>query len=262
MTQLYLILPAALLAPALAFLPPQNPPWKASYAMNKSTLSMACNSSGWFSPDLAAQFGIVSFDWSNNKFNWAASKPMTCQEDLVQQAQLVAAEKGAGRVFTYFNLVKALPWYSAVRELIADPAYSGFFLRYNVSKGALPFSPPCDPVTGDCSVFFHDQLQTPAVPGSPPPFKPDGVCDGYCDCGQGVPCGEYVSWATVHARCSSRRPPLTAPTPRLPHPPNQNPLTRSALGPPELQCGALACLFLARALLFRRPWRPHFWPLQ
>ena len=175
-----------------AFLPFQNPPWPPSYAMNQSTLSMACNSSGWFDVELASQIGIVSFDWSNHKASWAAAKPMTCEEDLVTQASMVAARNGPGRVFTYFNLVKALPWYTSVRELIADPAYSGFFLRFNTSSGALPHMPPCDPMTGECSSFYHDQLQTPAVPGTPPPFSPDGVCVDYCDCGQGVPCGEYL----------------------------------------------------------------------
>ncbi len=73
------------------------------------------------------------------------------------QASLVAARGGPGRVFTYFNLVKALPWYASVRALIADPAYAGFFLRFNPPAGSLPFMPPCDPVTGDCSPFYHDQ---------------------------------------------------------------------------------------------------------
>jgi hypothetical protein len=163
---------------------------------------MACNSSaGWFDVDLASQLGIVSFDWSNHKAHWAAQKPMTCEEDLVTQASMVAARGGPGRVFTYFNLVKALPWYASVRALIADPAYSGFFLRFSPPAGALPFSPPCDPVTGDCSALYHDQSQTPAVPGSPPPFNPDGVCDGFCDCGRGVPCGEYI-WD--HRNASAR----------------------------------------------------------
>jgi hypothetical protein len=53
----------ARIATVTAFLPFQNPPWPVSYAMNQSTLSMACNSSsGWFDVDLASQIGIVSFD--------------------------------------------------------------------------------------------------------------------------------------------------------------------------------------------------------
>ena len=31
----------------------------------------------------------------------------------------------------YRNLVKALPWFSSVREKLLDPAYAGFFLRFS-----------------------------------------------------------------------------------------------------------------------------------
>ena len=51
-----------LLTPLAAFLPFQNPPWPASYAMNQSTISMFCNSSGYFDPILSSSFGIASFD--------------------------------------------------------------------------------------------------------------------------------------------------------------------------------------------------------
>jgi hypothetical protein len=130
-----------------------------------------------------------SRQWSNNKKHWAAAKPMATEEDLLAQAQLTAAQHGAGRIFTYFNLVKALPWYTSVREKLADPAFAGFFLR--LSPSASPHSPPCDPVTGVCSALYHDQSQTPAVPSSSNPH-PDGECVEYCDCGQGVPAGEYL----------------------------------------------------------------------
>ena len=171
-----------------SFLPFQNPPWPASWAMNSSTISMFCNQSGFFDPVLSAGFGIASFDWSNSKKNWAAAKPMTDQELLLEQARLTKAQHGAGRIFTYFNTVKSLPWFSVVREKLADPAYSGFFLRFG---GAPPHVPPCDPVTGVCSSFYHDQLQSPAVP-SPSNPSPDGTCVDYCDCGPGIPCGEYL----------------------------------------------------------------------
>lgn len=52
----------ALAAGAGAFLPAQNPPWPAAWGMNRSTLSMFCNSSGFFDPVLTSSFGIASFD--------------------------------------------------------------------------------------------------------------------------------------------------------------------------------------------------------
>lgn len=145
---------------------------------------MACNSSGWYDPSLGASFGIISYDWSNGKALWAAAKPMNDEEMLVQQAINTAAEKTPTKVFTYFNLVKALPWYTSVREKIADPAYAGWFLRFDPK--VTPHVPACDAVTKNCSVFYHDQEQTPAVSGG------DGKCEDYCDCGPGIPCGEYL----------------------------------------------------------------------
>jgi hypothetical protein len=46
---------------------------------------MPCNYSGFSDPAAAALYGIVDFDWSNNKKTWAAQKPMDCAEKLVDQ---------------------------------------------------------------------------------------------------------------------------------------------------------------------------------
>jgi hypothetical protein len=155
---------------------------------------MACNTSGLYDLDLAASFGIVSFDWSNQKDLWAKDKPMSSEARLVSQAELVATKNSKTHIFTYFNLVKALPWFESVRVKLEDPAYSGFFLSFK-SGGSFPngsyYVPNCDPVTGICSTFYHDQVQTPAVP-SPSNPDPDGKCVGYCDCGVNIPCGEYL----------------------------------------------------------------------
>ena len=178
----------ALLTAVEAFLPSQNPPWPSSYAMNQSTISMFCNSSGFFDPVLSSRFGIASFDWSNAKAVWAATKPMNTGQLLLQQARLTKAQGTQGRLFLYFNLVKALPWFEIVREKLVDPAYSDFFLPFSPSVTS-PHVPPCDLVTGQCSALYHDQLQTPSVPV--PGVQPDGACVDYCDCGA-VPCAEYV----------------------------------------------------------------------
>lgn len=179
----------------LAFLPSQNPPWPATYNMSMSSITMACNRSGWYNTSIAAAFGITSFDWSNQKAEWAAAKPMDCEEKLVQQAERAHAANPATHVFSYRNLVKALPWFSTVRAKLEDPAFDGFFLKFKPG-GAFPNGsyhvPQCDndydpPL---CTVFYHDQEQTPAVP-SPANPDPDGKCVGRCDCGT-IPCGEYL----------------------------------------------------------------------
>lgn len=186
---------AAALARTGAFLPAQNPPWGASnYNMSLSSISMFCNSSGPLN-GVPAAFGIPSIDWSNEKKQWAASRPMDCSERLLSQALAIKEQNPLSRPFVYRNLVKALPWFTEVRVKLEDPQYSGFFLQFKPG-GAFPNGsyhvPNCDDAYSLplCSDLYHDQSQSPAVP-TPANPSPDGACVGKCDCGA-VPCGEYL----------------------------------------------------------------------
>lgn len=92
------------------------------------------------------------------------------------------------KTWVYRNFVKALPWYTSVREKLTNPAYAGFFLKFNPSNSTPYAVPPCDSNYSPpkCSPFYHDQEQTPGHP------KGDGDCGAEpCDCGA-VPCGEYL----------------------------------------------------------------------
>lgn len=177
-----------------AYLFPRNPPWPPTYNMTESLLTMQLNASGPSSVTRAAQFGIVSYDWSNMKQIWAQQQPMNCEELLTLQARK-AKEAGVLHVWVYRNLVKALPWFSTIRTILDDPAYSGFFIHFanaSISTTTNYHVPPCaaENVT-HCSVYYHDQLQTPQVPTENIPH-PDGICvGGRCDCGLN-PCGEYL----------------------------------------------------------------------
>jgi len=186
---------------AHAFLPFQNPPgqWGPdNYAAGAAaTISMFCNQSGPLDLTVAPSFGIASIDWSNQKRQWAATRPMDCEERLASQAAAIkdAAPGPNSRVFAYRNLVKALPWFAAVRAKLVDPAFSGFFLHFKPG-GSLPNGsyhvPACDDTYSPplCTAYYHDQEQSPAVP-TPSDPNPDGSCVGTCDCGS-VPCGEYL----------------------------------------------------------------------
>lgn len=55
---------------------------------------------------------------------------MNCEELLVQQAAVVKSIAPSTKVFVYRNLVKALPWYTGVREHTDDPAYADWFLPF------------------------------------------------------------------------------------------------------------------------------------
>lgn len=145
--------------------------------MASSTIIMPCNTSGPLAPtEFFSSFGVVDVDWSNEKDLWAQAKPMDCQERLITQAQTLKATKPANgvtpRVFVYLNGIKALPWFTVVREKISDPAYAGWFLHFNTSHPHVPT---------DNTTLYHDHMQTPD----------SQMCHGPCDCG-GVPCGEYL----------------------------------------------------------------------
>lgn len=165
------------------------PSWPIQYQLNLSTIVQPCNYSGYFNPAALSRFAVVDFDWSNAKQLWANDRPMRCEERLIEQVAMTKAANPAARVFVYRNLVKALPWYTSVREKISDPAYAGWFLKFGAPtvNGTSYHVPTCDDSYSPplCSGLYHDRDQTPGHP------KGDGDCALPCDCG-GVPCGEYL----------------------------------------------------------------------
>ena len=99
--------------------------------------------SGFLDAELYSQFGVVSVDWSNAKSLWVVP-PMSCEEKLVEQAALLKAARPGVRVMGYRNIVKALPWFSSVREKMDDPKTRNWFLPFN-PKNTTPFHvPACD----------------------------------------------------------------------------------------------------------------------
>lgn len=169
---------------------PLLPGWEKTYNMSLSTSIEPCNYSSYFDPEFAARFGYVDWDWSNAKNHWENTRPMSCEETLVAAAEETHARNPRSRVFVYRNLVKALPWFTTVREKLDDPAFSGFFLHFH---GNASHASRCDNFTGKCSIYYHDQLQTP---GEGRLNDRDGLnagnCSrGGCDCGT-QPCGAQL----------------------------------------------------------------------
>lgn len=178
-----------------------------TYNMQQSTLAMVCNYTGMtnMSGDIG-RFGIIDYDWNNGKGDWVITHPMTAEEQLVQQAiqrkHVMCPEacplpdgcptKDAcpqAKTWVYRNTVKALPWFTSVREKLDDPQYSGWFLKFN-PKNHTYNVPQCDDnySPAKCSDFYHDQGHTPGFPTAPVSY---GICEAPCDCGDG-PCGEYL----------------------------------------------------------------------
>ena len=112
---------------------------------------------------------------------------MACEELLVEQAAQLKAARPGVRVMGYRNIVKALPWFSTVREKMDDPAYASWFLKFDAHNTTPYHVPQCDTNYDPpkCTALYHDPEQTPGFPPG------DGNCPGPCDCGV-HPCGEYL----------------------------------------------------------------------
>jgi hypothetical protein len=166
-------------------------PYPVTYQMNRSTIIMPCNETGLTDPQSTRGWGIVDFDWSNAKAVWAQAQPMNCEEMLVEQVTRTTAASPGTTVWVYRNGIKALPWYTLVRDKVTDPDYGPWFLPFSdavIANHSLAHVPVCDTnyQPPRCSRLYHDQTQTPGYPTG------DGVCAAPgCDVGS-VPVGEYL----------------------------------------------------------------------
>ena len=202
------------------------------------------NNSGMHDVHHANQFGTVVYDWSNAKAIWANAHPMTSEELITKQAEMVYAQDPglpgyAPRVWAYRNTIKALNWYSSVREKLDDPKYASWFIKFkgfadspypggqskavdvlNASFAAgdpgAVHVPPCDWYNNGtaprCSGFYHDQEQTPEHPGGGGPYHVDGDCTMTSTSFWTIFCA-FSSSTPPHTRCG----PCSTWCPVLPH---------------------------------------------
>jgi hypothetical protein len=123
------------------------PAFGQTWQMNKSTIIMPCNTTGYTNPEYIKGWSTVDFDWSNGKGTgtsdgWAKHQPMDDEEMLFHQVKMTAAETPNARVWVYRNLQWAYPWYTDVRKILEDPDYSDWFLKFKDSGPT--FSKRCD----------------------------------------------------------------------------------------------------------------------
>eukprot|EP00912_Choanoflagellata_sp_UC4_P000772 UC4_evm2s485 len=144
------------------------------YQMNRSTIIMPCNNSGYMDPERTKAWSIIDFDWSNGKAIWTKSRPMNDEEVLQNQVVMSTKASLGQTVWVY----RGSMW-GGVRKTLEDPAYS------DCKK--------CDAVNKtDCSDAYHCQEQSPAYPHG------DGNCGApNCDCGNMVPCN------MLHCLCNT-----------------------------------------------------------
>ena len=162
-----------------------------TWMMNLSTIIMPCNNSGFTDPEATKGWGVVDFDWSNAKGKkdapgWVKHSPMDDEEMLFEQVKMTTQATNGTTVWVYRCSIYAYPWYTSVRTILDDPAYSDWFIKFK-EEGPW-FSPKCDTYGNPpkCSDNFHMQEQTPGFPHG------DGDCAAPgCDCGV-APCGMYL----------------------------------------------------------------------
>ena len=65
----------------------------ARYQMNRSTIIMPCNNSGYMDPVRTKAWSIIDFDWSNGKAIWTKQRPM--RDEAVLQNQVVMSTKAS-----------------------------------------------------------------------------------------------------------------------------------------------------------------------
>jgi hypothetical protein len=104
-----------------------RPPYKQTWLQNLSSLIMPCNNTGLTNPSSTLGWGIVDFDWSNNKGRgtadgWAKHHPMDDEEQLFKQIQITAAATPGTTIWAYRNTVYGYSWYTDVRLILEDPA--------------------------------------------------------------------------------------------------------------------------------------------
>eukprot|EP01079_Euglenida_sp_SAG-EU17-18_P006453 gene6453-6223_t len=161
--------------------------------MNRSTVVMPCNYTGFLDPAGLAPFGgLIDVDWSNAKQVWTKHQPMDDEAMLMEQLRRLKQEDPGRRLWVYRGTIYAYPWYSETRRILDDPAYEPWFLHFRRGNGT--FSPKCDVNVSagaerKCTEYYHTQEQTPMYPSGP---ADRGVCGPPgCDCGT-KPCGFYL----------------------------------------------------------------------
>jgi len=83
------------------------------------------------------------------------------------EVEMTVAASPNTRVFVYRNMVKALPWFTSVREKLTDPAYAPWFMNFSaaiIADHKLAHVPVCDTNYDPplCSHLYHDQARCKA----------------------------------------------------------------------------------------------------
>jgi hypothetical protein len=142
------------------------PTWAPVWALNRSTICQPGAGAGesWLDADKAAQFGLVSLDWSVANAIWHGNgnvSNMTGAATLVEQCRRIKAVDPTTKCFVYRNTELALEWLEPHRAVMDDPAFSAFFLQFqpgnpsNTPPGTIYNEDAGSPATGARQFFWN-----------------------------------------------------------------------------------------------------------
>ena len=110
------------------------PAWAPVWDLQRSTICQPGAEEGedFLNSTAAAQWGLVSLDWSVANAEWRKGDNVsaaTGAATLVEQCRRIkAASAGATKCFVYRNTELALEWMEPHRAVMQDPAFAGLFL--------------------------------------------------------------------------------------------------------------------------------------
>ena len=61
---------------------------------------------------------------------WAKHRPMDDEELMMKQVDMTSAATPGTTIWVYRNSVYGYPWQTAVRQILEDPAYSDWWMKF------------------------------------------------------------------------------------------------------------------------------------
>ena len=87
-------------------------------------MTQTCQAPGG-SLDYLKEWGVISYDWSNNAAVWHSDQPNDCDDKMLDQAAAARRAAPDTKIWVYRNLAQAYAEFTQIREKLEDPAYAG-----------------------------------------------------------------------------------------------------------------------------------------
>jgi hypothetical protein len=138
------------------------PTWTPTYQVNRSTICQPGNVATYLNATQAAQWGLISLDWSIAYGVWNTGLDnATGAATLVEQCRQIKAVNPLTKCLVYRNTELALAWLEPQRAVMDDPAFASYFLQYqpgnpsNTTPGTLYNEDAGFPANGFRQYFWN-----------------------------------------------------------------------------------------------------------